>query len=185
MTIKRCWWCEGDTLYEQYHDQEWGIPVHDDRELFECLMLECFQAGLSWITVLKKRKRFREVFFNFEIERSAKMRNAKVEKLMQDAGIIRHRKKIESVRSNARVAIKIKEEHGSLDQYFWAYTEGKSLRTNPAPTKHSIPTTTPLAVALSKDLKKRGMLFVGPSIVYAFMQAVGLVNDHVKGCYRA
>ncbi|WP_031500163.1 DNA-3-methyladenine glycosylase I [Bryobacter aggregatus] len=162
--LLRCFWCGDDPLYQRYHDTEWGFPVRDDRRLFEKIVLEGFQAGLSWITILRKRETFRAAFANFEMQQVAQFGPADVERLLQDAGIIRHRGKIEAAIHNASQAIRLVEEFGSLSSYFWEFQPRQ-------------------ADALSKDLKKRGWKFVGPTTVYAFMQAMGLVNDHIEGCY--
>jgi DNA-3-methyladenine glycosylase I len=167
-----------------YHDREWGTPVRDDRTLFEFIVLEGAQAGLSWETVLAKRERYREVFANFEIARVAKFKAADVERLMQDPGIIRNRLKITSAISNAQAALVVQRECGSLANYFWSFVDGKPIVRRRAAIA-DLPSTTPLATELSKDLRKRGFRFVGPTIVYAFMQAVGLVDDHLASCYRA
>lgn len=179
----RCTWCQATPVYRDYHDNEWGYPVADDRRLFEKICLEGFQSGLSWLTILNKREAFRSGFANFEIDTMAQFGDADVERLVQDATIVRHRGKIVSAINNARHAIALREEFGSLAAYFW--------RTEPDPAtrpKHvtrdalRAMTTSPESVALSRDLKKRGFSFVGPTTVYAFMQAMGLVNDHVEGC---
>jgi DNA-3-methyladenine glycosylase I len=165
---------------QAYHDREWGVPVHDDRVLFEFITLEGAQAGLSWETVLNKRARYRTVFAKFDRARVAKFAPAKIDAIMQDPGVIRHRGKIESVVSNARAIEAIAAEFGSFDAYLWAFAGGKPL---PALKRGaSVPVSTPLAEALSRDLKRRGLRFVGPTIVYAFMQAVGIANDHAANC---
>ncbi len=180
---KRCDWCGNDPLYIQYHDKEWGLPLHDDRLLFEFLILEGAQAGLSWITILKKRDNYRKAFDFFDCEKIAAYTEKDVERLMQNSGIVRNRLKINSTIRNARVAIKIKEEFGSLDNYFWTFV-------NHAPIQNSfismveMPVSTGLSEIISKDLKKRGMNFVGPTIIYSFMQAIGMVNDHIVDCFR-
>lgn len=164
-----------------YHDEEWGVPVHDDRRLFEFLTLEGAQAGLSWETVLRKRDRYRRVFFDFDVGRVARMRPASVERLMADPGIIRNRAKIESTIGNARASIAVAKEFGSFDRYVWEFVGGKPLVNRPkAPGQ--VPARTPVSEALSKDLQRRGFRFVGPTIVYAFMQAVGMVDDHLAAC---
>jgi DNA-3-methyladenine glycosylase I len=167
-------------LLQTYHDLEWGIPVHDDAVLFEFITLEGAQAGLSWETVLRKRDRYRTVFAGFDRKRVAAFTPKKIEAILTDPGVIRHRGKIESVVSNARAIGAIADEFGSFDAYVWGFVGGKTL-PRPQGTTH-VPATTPLAEALSKDLRKRGLRFVGPTIVYAFMQAVGIVNDHVPKC---
>lgn len=181
--ITRCWWCGNDSLYQNYHDQEWGFPVADDQRLFEKVCLEGFQSGLSWITILKKRENFRKAFCDFEIEKVARFDQHDVERLVQDAGIIRHRGKIESAISNAHQAIKLIEEFGSLSSYFWKFKP--SPETRPKKMDYDTVKTiaiTPESTALSKDLKKRGWKFVGPTTMYAFMQSMGIVNDHLEGC---
>jgi len=177
----RCWWGSGpDPLYVEYHDHEWGMPVTDDRRLFEKLCLEGFQSGLSWITILRKRENFRSAFAGFEIEAVARFGTADVERLVTDAGIVRHRGKIESVINNARRALDLIDERGSLAAHVWSF-EGPST-SRPAHQDPPIPSTSAASVAMSKDLKRRGWTFVGPTTVYAFMQAMGLTNDHLEGC---
>jgi DNA-3-methyladenine glycosylase I len=179
--VVRCWWGAADPLYRSYHDDEWGRPVaHDDR-LFEMLNLEGFQAGLSWLTVLRKRPAFREAFAGFVPSRVAAFSRADADRLVLDAGIIRHRGKIDSTINNARQAASVSAEFGSLAAYFWSHEPPR--RADPL-TEGQIPAKTDESVALSKDLKRRGWSFVGPTTVYAFMQAVGLVNDHLGGCAR-
>lgn len=180
----RCWWCGEDPLYVEYHDTEWGEAVHDDRTWFEMLTLEFFQAGLSWFTILKKRENFRRAFDNFDVQRVARYQEAKLEELVLDAGIIRHRKKIESAVSNAQCFIAIQEEFGSFDAYIWRFTDGKTLRSAFELEKAKVRSTSPEAEALSKDLKKRGFRFMGPTICYALMQSCGMVDDHVVGCFK-
>lgn len=185
MTQKqRCIWVGQDKPhYNDYHDFEWGVPVHDDQHLFEMLVLEGAQAGLNWETILKKREGYRQAFHNFDVEKVASMSDEDLEDLRQNPGIIRNRLKIASARKNACVYKKIQEEFGSFDAYLWEYVNGTPLVGHW--TKHEeIPTTTKISDALSKDLKKRGMSFVGSTIIYAYMQAVGLVNDHVTSCFR-
>jgi DNA-3-methyladenine glycosylase I len=180
---QRCWWCSGDEAFVPYHDEEWGFPVADDRRLFEKLCLEGFQAGLSWRTILNKRENFRKGFSNFEIAKVAKFGPKQVERLLGDAGIVRHRGKIESTINNARRAEELIAEVGSLAAYFWRYEPAQASR--PKKLTHAellTMATTPESLALSKDLKKRGWSFVGPTTVYAFMQAMGLVNDHQEVC---
>lgn len=174
----RCRWCSGVPEFEPYHDREWGFPVADDTRLFEKLCLESFQSGLSWRTILAKRENFRAAFAGFDFHKVAKFGDKHVAKLLQDAGIVRHRGKIEAVINNARCAVALQREAGSLAAYFWQY----EVKSNPAP---QTATTVPEAVALSKDLKKRGWGFVGPTTVLAFMQAMGLINDHVEDCVIA
>jgi DNA-3-methyladenine glycosylase I len=180
---QRCWWCGTDPLYVRYHDEEWGRPVTDDRRLFEKICLEGFQAGLSWLTILRKRENFREAFAGFEIDRVARFTPTDVGRLLTNAGIVRHRGKIESTINNARRARELRDECGSLSDYFWRWQP--DARTRPARiTREALVgmATTPESTALSKDLRKRGWTFVGPTTVYAFMQAMGLVNDHVEDC---
>lgn len=178
-----CTWPGTDPIYVAYHDEEWGVPEYDDRALFEKLQLDGFQAGLSWITILKKRDNFRRAFDGFEPEKIARYAPAKVEKLLGDAGIIRHRGKIEATIGNARAYLDIMEERGSFSGYLWDFVDGAPIQTHARRMK-DVPAETPLSKALSKDLKKRGFKFCGPTIVYAFMQAVGMVNDHVTSCPR-
>jgi len=181
---KRCAWCGEDPIYVAYHDDEWGVPEYDDRALFEKLILDGFQAGLSWITILKKRENFRKAFDDFEPETIARYTDKKVGHLLQDAGIIRHRGKIEATIGNARSWIEIMEtEPQGFSGYLWDFVDGKPLQ-NKWKGMGDLPAATPMSEALSKDLKKRGFKFCGPTIVYAFAQAVGMVNDHVTNCYR-
>ena len=179
--LVRCSWATSSPLMEAYHDTEWGVPVHDDAVLFEFVTLEGAQAGLSWDTVLRKRERYREVFAGFDRARVAEFTPKKIDAIMTDAGVIRHRGKIESVVSNALAIVAIAAECGSFDAYLWSFVGGKPLPAR-VQTRADVPTSTPLAESLSTDLKKRGLRFVGPTIVYAFMQAVGMVNDHVAEC---
>jgi DNA-3-methyladenine glycosylase I len=176
----RCNWATTE-LSIPYHDNEWGRPVHDDRTFFEFLTLEGAQAGLSWETVLRKRDRYREVFFDFDPKRVARMTPARVEKLLLDPGIIRNRAKVESTVGNARTFLEIVREFGSFDAYVWRFVDGAPIVNRPKRTQ-DLAAETAESVALSKDLRKRGMRFVGPTIMYAFMQATGLVNDHLAGC---
>ena len=178
-----CPWCGDDPLYRAYHDAEWGVPVHDDRTLFEFLILEGAQAGLSWITILRKRERYREVFDNFEPDKVACYRPAKIEKLLEDPGIVRNRLKVESAVSNAKAFLEVQKEFGSFGHYLWGFVDHKPI-INHFRSMKEVPTTTPLAEKVSKDLKKRGFRFAGPTIIYAYMQAVGMVNDHLVGCPR-
>jgi DNA-3-methyladenine glycosylase I len=179
----RCTWCGSDPLYIAYHDDEWGIPIHDDRLLFEFLILEGAQAGLSWITILRKRENYRKAFHGFDHERIAKYTETDVNRLLADAGIVRNRLKIESVIKNARGVIKIQEEFGSLDSYLWRYVDD-TPKQNDWKLMVDLPAKTDISGMMSKDLKKRGFNFVGPTICYAFMQAAGLVNDHTSDCFR-
>ena len=178
----RCQWCVGDKLYQEYHDKEWGKPIYDDAILFEFIILESFQAGLSWITILKKRENFRNAFDNFNYKKIANYDEKKIAELMQNAGIIRSELKIKSAISNAKAFLKIQQEFGSFSKYIWNFTNGKPIVNHPK-TVIDVPATTILSETISKDLKKRGFKFVGPTIVYAYMQAVGIVNDHVADCF--
>ncbi len=180
----RCRWCEATDVYRHYHDHEWGFPVTDDRRLFEKLCLEGFQAGLSWLTILNKRESFRAGFANFDAERVARFEAADITRLLGDAGIVRHRGKIESTINNAKRVIALRAEFGSLAAYAWSHEPAP--RSRPKTITIEVlraNTTSPESVAVSKDLKKRGWSFVGPTTVYAFMQAMGLVNDHLEGCH--
>lgn len=180
----RCTWpTPGDELYLRYHDEEWGVPVHDDRKQFEFLTLEAAQAGLSWITVLRKREGYRKAFAEFDVEKVARFTPKRVEKLMQDASIIRNRLKIESTINNAKAFLKVQEEFGDFDTYFWGFVDGKPLQ-NQWKSLKDIPAKTPLSDTVSKDLKQRGFKFVGSTVIYAHLQAAGLVNDHVVDCFR-
>ncbi len=180
---KSCEWCLNDPLYLQYHDQDWGVPVHDDRLLFEMLILEGAQAGLNWLTVLKKRQTYRKAFLGFNPVKVAKFNARKKASLLKDPGIIRNRLKVESAVKNAKAYLKIQDDFGSFDAYLWAFVNFKPIQ-NKFRTLKDIPAKTAVSDALSKDLKKRGFNFVGSTICYAYMQAVGLVNDHVVSCYR-
>lgn len=180
---QRCGWAGSDPLYVEYHDTEWGVPVHDDRRLFELLILEGAQAGLSWITILRKREAYRKAFADFDPERVARFDAKKVTSLLGNAGIVRNRLKIESAIKNARAFLAIQEELGSFDAYQWRFVDGKPLQGKRASMKE-IPTRTAESDHFSKDLKKRGFGFVGTTIIYAHMQAVGMVNDHVVDCFR-
>jgi DNA-3-methyladenine glycosylase I len=179
----RCGWCEKDDLYRDYHDKEWGQPVHDDRIMFEFLLLETFQAGLSWYTILSKRENFRSAFDNFDFERISRYSESKIQTLLQDSGIIRNQQKIRAAVSNAQAYRKVREEFGSFCSYFWSFTNGEPIDNTPQ-TLADIPTSTALSDLISKDLKKRGFKFVGSTVVYAHMQATGMVNDHVAGCWK-
>ncbi len=179
----RCWWPGDKEDYLTYHDYEWGVPVADDQKLFEKICLEGFQSGLSWLTILRKRENFRMAFAEFDFEQVAQYGSADVERLLQDKGIVRHRRKIESVINNARRATGLAEEFGSLAAYFWQYEPDDSARPQRCDYETLMSLSkTPESTAMSKDLKKRGWSFVGPTTAYAFMQAMGLVNDHVEGC---
>jgi DNA-3-methyladenine glycosylase I len=181
---KRCEWVpEDDPLYLAYHDEEWGVPSHYEHHLFEMLILEGSQAGLSWSTILRKRTRYRTVFASFDAAKVARFSPARVERLLADPGIVRNRAKVEAAVGNARAALEVAEEAGSLDTYLWGFVNGKPIR-NRWRTIGEIPAETDQSRAMSKDLKRRGFRFVGPTICYAFMQAVGMVNDHVTTCFR-
>jgi DNA-3-methyladenine glycosylase I len=180
----RCSWCGTDPLYVDYHDTEWGVPEYDDRALYEKLILDGFQAGLAWITILRKRENFRKAFGGFEPAKIARYTDKKVEKLLQDEGIIRHRGKIEAAIGNARAWETIMEtEPGGFSGYLWSFVDGAPIQ-NKWTSMSEVPAATPMSEALSKDLKQRGFKFCGPTIVYAFAQAVGMVNDHVTDCHR-
>jgi DNA-3-methyladenine glycosylase I len=182
-TIKRCTWAGDDPRYVRYHDEEWGVPVHDDRVLFEFLLLEGAQAGLSWSTILNKRDHYREVFDRFDPRAVASYEDAKIEALLQDPGIVRNRRKVEAAITNARAFLEVQQEFGTFDRYVWDFVGGRPIR-NAWTSIAEIPTESPESVAMSVDLKKRGFKFVGPTICYAFMQAVGMVNDHTIDCFR-
>jgi DNA-3-methyladenine glycosylase I len=181
----RCWWPGSDALYLRYHDEEWGVPVTDEHRLFEKICLEGFQSGLSWLTILRKRENFRAAFAGFDFEKVARFNARDVRRLLNDAGIVRHRGKIESTINNAKCAVALRDECGSLATYFWRWQPDAAARPRRL-TKEALMHLgmTPESTALSKDLKKRGWTFVGPTTVYAFMQAMGLVNDHIEGCFR-
>lgn len=182
-TKSRCQWCGDDDLYQHYHDYEWGVPLHDDQKLFEFLMLEGFQAGLSWITILRKREAFRDAFAQFDPIKVASFNEQDVERLMQNAGIVRNRLKINAAINNAKQFIAIQQEFGSFNQWIWQYVSHQPI-INHWQTHADIPIYTPLAETISRDLKKRGFKFVGPTVIYSHMQATGMVNDHVAGCFR-
>ncbi len=179
----RCGWVGDDPLYVAYHDEEWGVPVHEDRVLFEFVLLEGAQAGLSWLTVLKKRENYRRAFAGFDVKKVAAFSERKIEALLKDPGIIRNRLKVRSAVSNARCFMEIQREFGSFDDYVWQFVEGRPI-VNAWTSDAQIPATTPESDALSKDLIKRGFKFVGSTICYAHMQATGMVNDHSTGCFR-
>ena len=179
----RCKWSLSAPLYLDYHDNEWGVPVHDDRLLFEFLILEGAQAGLSWLTILKKRDNYRKAFHGFDYDRIAAYTDTDVQRLLSDSGIVRNRLKIGSAIKNANGVLDIQKEYGSLDSYLWRYVDG-TPRQNSWKSTAEIPSKTELSEAMSSDLKKRGFNFVGPTICYAFMQAVGMVNDHTTNCFR-
>ena len=180
---KRCGWADTDPLYVAYHDEEWGVPVRDDRHMFEFLILEGFQAGLSWLTILKKRDAFRRAFAGFDAVKVARFDQRKLDRLLQDPGIVRNRLKVEAARKNARAFLKVQEEHGSFSDYLWSFVGGRP-RQNRWRSLSQVPARTAESDAMSKDLKRRGFSFVGSTICYAHMQAAGLVNDHLTGCFR-
>ena len=181
--LKRCWWCGDDPLYTDYHDTEWGVPVHDDQQLFEFLCLEGAQAGLSWITILRKRENYRKAFDDFDAEKIARYRPARIQKLLNDPGIVRNKLKVNGFVKNARAYLAMRDAGLTLDQYFWDHVDGAPIQ-NDFRQNSQVPANTPLSDQISKDLKKRGFTFVGSTIVYAFLQAAGLVNDHLVHCYR-
>lgn len=183
MSITRCGWVTNDPIYIAYHDNEWGVPVRDDQRLFEFLILETFQAGLSWLTVLRKRENFRRAFDGFDVEKVAAFSDEKVKELLLDAGIIRNRAKVRAAVSNAHAFIKVQQKFSSFSDYIWGFVDGQPIINSPATLK-DIPATTPLSDIISKDLKKRGFKFVGSTVVYAHMQATGMVNDHTTDCFR-
>jgi DNA-3-methyladenine glycosylase I len=178
-----CSWPTGDPLLIKYHDKEWGVPLHDDRKLFEFLILEGFQAGLSWLIVLRKRENFRKAFDNFDFNKVARYDKRKINSLLKDSGIIRNRLKIEAAVTNAKAFLEVRKEFGTFDKYIWGFTEGKPIH-NRFESLEELPAKTELSDLISKDLKKRGFKFVGSTIVYAHMQATGMVNDHIKSCFR-
>jgi DNA-3-methyladenine glycosylase I len=180
---KRCEWCGSDPLYVAYHDDEWGVPTHDDRRLFEFLILEGAQAGLSWLTILKKRDNYRKAFHDFDWNRIARYSQRDVERLLSDPGIVRNRLKIEAAIRNAQGVLNIREEYGSLDAFLWRYVDGVSVQ-NAWKSSADAPSQTMASDRMSRDLKRRGFNFVGSTICYAFMQAVGMVNDHTTDCFR-
>ncbi|ESU28942.1 DNA-3-methyladenine glycosylase I [Flavobacterium limnosediminis JC2902] len=183
MNLKnRCAWCEKDDLYRNYHDQEWGVPIYDDQKIFEFLILETFQAGLSWYTVLAKRENFRNAFDNFDYKKVATYSETKIETLKQDAGIIRNGLKIKAAVTNAIAFMEIQKEFGSFSEYIWGFVNHQPVDNKPLTLK-DVPATSEISDALSKDLKKRGFKFVGSTVVYAHMQATGMVNDHVEDCW--
>jgi len=183
MEKHRCGWCAGDELYESYHDEEWGVPVKDDSTLFEFLMLETFQAGLSWITVLRKRENFKKAFDNFDYKKIARYDQTKKDELLENAGIIRNKLKVNATVTNAQAYLEIQKEFGSFSKYIWAFVNGKPIK-NSFKDYRDAPANTPLSDTISKDLKKRGFKFVGSTVVYAHMQATGMVNDHETACFR-
>jgi DNA-3-methyladenine glycosylase I len=180
--IIRCGWAVS-TIYEQYHDTEWGVPVHDDRLLFEFIVLEGAQAGLSWITILKKRENYRRAFDNFDVQKVARCNAKKITSLLQDEGIVRNKLKVNAAVTNAKAFIKVQEQFGTFDRYIWGFVDGKPIM-NRFKSLKEIPPRTDLSDTISKDLKKRGFTFVGSTIIYAHMQATGMVNDHLINCHR-
>jgi DNA-3-methyladenine glycosylase I len=183
MTL-RCHWCGDDPLYIDYHDHEWGVPSHDERHLFEMLCLEGAQAGLSWITILRKREGYRRAFVGFDPEQIARYAARDVARLLQDSAIVRNRLKIEATIGNARAYLELRNQLGSLDCYLWGFVDGQPIRNRWRSGKE-VPASTPLSDRISKDLKQRGFRFVGSTIIYAFLQAVGVVNDHITSCFKA
>lgn len=183
MEKHRCGWCVGDPLYERYHDEEWGVPLYDENKLFEFLILETFQAGLSWITVLRKRENFRKAFDNFDYKKIANYKQSKIDALLQDAGIIRNKLKVKATVTNAQAFIKIQNEFGSFSDYIWAFVNGKPIK-NKLKDHRNGPANTSLSNIISKDLKNRDFKFVGTTVIYAHMQATGMVNDHEMSCFR-
>ncbi len=181
--IKRCGWCVGDPLYEAYHDEEWGLPVYDDDTLFKFLVLETFQAGLSWITILRKRENFRSAFDDFNYKKIANYTEEKIQELLLDAGIIRNKLKVRATVTNAQEFMKVQKEFGSFSKYIWGFVDGKPVQNSVVDYKKA-PPTTQISDALSKDLKKRGFKFVGSTVIYAHMQATGMINDHEVDCFR-
>ena len=177
MTIERCSWAGDDEIYIRYHDEEWGVPTHDDKELFEMLVLESFQAGLSWITILKKRENFRKAFDGFDVEKVAGYSEDKVKELRQNEGIIRHKGKISSAINNAQIFIEIQKEFGSFDKYIWGFTDGEII-------KAEFKTESELSKNISKDLKNRGMKFVGPTIIYSYLESIGIIDNHQENCFK-
>ena len=179
----RCAWCLGDPLYLAYHDLEWGVPLHDDRSLFEFLVLETFQAGLSWLTILKKRDNFRRAFAGFDPKRVARFDERDRRRLLADAGIVRNRLKVDAAIANARVFLEVQAAHGSFDRWIWSFTDGRPI-VNRWRELRELPAQTPLAVTISREMRRLGFRFTGPVVVYSHMQATGMVNDHLVSCYR-
>ncbi|MDL2141529.1 MULTISPECIES: DNA-3-methyladenine glycosylase I [Flavobacterium] len=180
--LVRCGWCSSSDLYKKYHDEEWGVAIYDDPSIFEFLILETFQAGLSWITILNKRENFRAAFDHFDYKKIAQYPEEKIESLLQDTGIVRNKLKIRATVSNAQAFLKVQEEFGTFSDYIWKFVNGKPIDNNPKTLK-DVPATTPISDEISKDLKKRGFKFVGSTVIYAHMQATGMVNDHVEDCW--
>ena len=183
MSQHKCGWCLGDALYERYHDTEWGVPVYEDRKLFEFLILETFQAGLSWITILRKRENFRAAFDDFDYHKIAEYTEEKIQELLQNEGIIRNKLKVRATVNNARAFLKIQEEFGSFSTYIWEFVDGQPIQ-NKIENYKEAPATTVISDILSKDLKKRGFKFTGSTVMYAHMQATGMVNDHEEHCFK-
>ena len=181
--ISRCGWCGNDPLYIEYHDKEWGVPVRDDETLFEFLVLEGAQAGLSWITILRKREGYRDLFDDFDVNKIARYSDKKLEKILLDPRIVRNRLKVFGARKNARAFLDVQQEFGSFSEYIWRFVDGKPVQ-NHWQTMKQVPATTPISDTISKDMKRRGFTFVGSTIIYAHMQATGMVNDHVDECFR-
>ena len=177
MNEYRCSWVSDDEIYIRYHDEEWGIPTHDDKELFEMLVLESFQAGLSWITILKKRENFKKAFDDFDVVKVANYNENKVNELLENEGIIRHKGKITSAINNAKIFIEIQKEHGSFSEYIWSFTDGETI-------KAEFKTESELSKKISKDLKKRGMKFVGPTIIYSYLESIGVIDNHENRCFK-
>ena len=177
MNKTRCTWAGDDDIYIKYHDDEWGVPTHDDKELFEMLVLESFQAGLSWITILKKRDNFKKAFDNFDVEKVAGYGEDKVDELLENEGIIRHKGKINAAINNASIFIEIQKEFGSFDEYIWGFTDGEII-------KAEYLTESDLSKQISKDMKKRGMKFVGPTIIYSYLESIGIIDNHQEGCFK-
>lgn len=181
--ISRCGWCGNDPLYIEYHDREWGVPVRDDKTLFEFLVLEGAQAGLSWITILRKREGYRALFAEFDVNKVARFSDARLENILRDKRVVRNRLKVFGTRKNARAFLDVQEAFGSFSDYIWGFVDGKPVQNHWKSLKQ-VPATTPLSDAVSKDMKKRGFTFVGSTIIYAHMQATGMINDHVGDCFR-
>ncbi|MBT6042468.1 MAG: DNA-3-methyladenine glycosylase I [Gammaproteobacteria bacterium] len=183
VSLSRCAWAGDDPLYQKYHDKEWGVPLHSDKKLFEFLILEGMQAGLSWITILKKRQAFREAFDGFDFNKVAKYQDRKIEQLLDNPGIIRNKLKVNAAVTNAQAFIRIRKEFGTFNKYIWQFVDHQPLQ-NSWKNLQEMPAKTPLAETITRDLKKRGFSFVGPTIVYSHMQATGMVNDHTRDCFR-
>jgi DNA-3-methyladenine glycosylase I len=183
IVTKRCAWCGDDPLYVRYHDEEWGVPVRDDPTLFEFLILEGAQAGLAWITILRKREGYRALFDGFDAQKIARYTDKKLDKILTDPSIVRNRLKVYGARKNAQAFLKVQEEKGSFANYIWDFVDGQPIQNQPKSLRE-VPATTEVSNRLSKDMKKRGFTFVGPTIMYAYMQATGMVNDHTTECFR-